>query len=198
MDNDNSRPITLLLQGAADGDTTAREKLLELVYDELRAIAHKRVVREGPGGLQATELVHEAFLRVMGNDTPEFDHRRHFFSAAARAMRRILIDEHRKRSAEKRGGDQRDRTFESVSTAVLSETGHAMALDVMALDEALDEFAAVDPRAHRVVELKFFIGLEADEIGEILEMSARSVRRDWLAAKAWLWCRIDGGEAAGP
>ena len=171
--------LTRLLDAAAAGDRRAADELLPLVYEELRKLAAARMAAEAPGHtLDATALVHEAYLRLVGDQ--EFDGRGHFFAAAAEAMRRILVDAARRRHAEKRGG-QRDRLPLSDVEIAAPEPD-----EVLAVNEALDELARVDPQAAHLVKLRFFVGLTAAEAANAMSLSVRSAHDLWAYARAWL------------
>ena len=176
------QPIAQLLADWANRDPAARDRLLPIVYDELRRLAHHfmRGEREGHT-LQTTALVNEAYLRLAGIDGLQWRDRAHFFAMAATLMRRVLVDYARQRGRDKRGA--------GVSVTSLDE--HAIApqpaVDVVALDDALERLAAVDPQQARVVELRFFAGLSVKETAEALGVSAATVKRDWATAKLWLY-----------
>ena len=178
--------VTCLLEAAAAGDRKAAAELLPLVYDELRKLAAVRMAAESPDQtLQATALVHEAYLRLVGPaEGSRWDNRGHFFAAAAEAMRRILVESARRRNADKRGG-RRERI--SLSEAELA----APELDqVLAIDDALDELARVDADAATLVKLRFFVGLPAAEAATAMGMSVRSAHDLWAYARAWLSRRL--------
>lgn len=174
--------ITQLLADAGKGDQTALDALLPLVYQELRRLADHYLRQERPDHtLQATALVHEAYLRLVGQNTISWQNRAHFFSVAARVMRHILVDHARGHNAEKRGaGEPRLSLDEAVSFFAERD------VSLVALDEALNEMAALDAQQARVVELRFFGGLTTEEIAEVLKVSTDAVRYDWRMAKAWL------------
>ncbi len=173
--------ITGLLVAWRAGDRTAVERLFPLVYDELRRIAHRQLGRERPDHtLGTTALVHEAYLKLVDQSRAQLNDRAHFFAVAARAMRRILVDYARRHTALKRGR----RATVSLDDAMLVADGRADTL--LALDEALARLAEVDERLSRAVECRFFGGLTEEETAEALEVTARTVRRDWVKAKAWL------------
>ena len=182
-----------ILQAVDRGDPDAAAELLPLVYDELRKLAAARMAQEAPGQtLQATALVHEAWLRLAGSERQQWHGRSHFFGAAAEAMRRILIDRARSKAAEKRGGGQ--------ALAELDESKLQLAApsdEVLAVHEALDALAAEDAVAAQVVKLRYFVGLTIPEIAEVLEMAPRSVNRYWAFARAWLKDAIRGSFNAG-
>jgi RNA polymerase sigma factor (TIGR02999 family) len=186
----SSGEITLLLQQANQGDAGAAARILPLVYDELRKLAAARMARESAGQtLQATALVHEAWLRLGGDQQPEWENRAQFFSAAAEAMRRIIIDRARRRKAERRGG-----RIEKVSA---SATGFDVAApqlddqDLLLLNEALDNLAARDARMAELVKQWYFVGLTLPEVAKVMGISERTVSRDWTYARAWLMAEID-------
>jgi RNA polymerase sigma factor (TIGR02999 family) len=181
--------VTGLLQRWQAGDAQALERLLPLVYDELRRVARARLREEQPGHtLQATALVHEAYLRLVGSRHPTAQNRTHLFGVAARLMREILVDHARRKAARKRGGAATLIALdESVATPEIGT------LDLLALDEALTELHALDERLCRVVELKFFTGLNIDETAQALRVSTATVERDWTVAKAWLHQRLSEG-----
>lgn len=181
--------VTRLLAGIAGGDRHATEELLPLVYAELRRLARVKMARERPGQtLTPTALVHEAYLRLVGDDESGWENRRHFLAAAAEAMRRILIERARSRGAEKRGGDRR-RT--SLDEAVALADGPSP--DLLALDAALTRLEARDSRMSDVVELRYFAGLTVEETASALDTSPRTVDRLWKGAKAWLYREMSAG-----
>lgn len=174
--------ITLLLAQAESGDRAAGEQLLPLVYEELRKLAAARLSAESPGQtLQATALVHEAYLRLLGpgGESLNWDHRGHFFAAAAEAMRRILVDSARHKSRLRHGGG-RHRVEVSDPPAPQPDE------DLLALDEALSRLAAEDPLAAKVVELKYFAGLGHEQVAAALAITVYQVRQTWAYARAWL------------
>jgi RNA polymerase sigma factor (TIGR02999 family) len=179
--------VSKLLRAAAQGEPMVAEQLLPLVYDQLRALAQKYMRGERTGHtLQATALVHEAYLRLVQNDQIDWKGRGHFYIAAADAMRRVLIDHARKHGAVKRGGDWSNVTLnlaELVAGKGLNE--------LLLVDEALDELTAADPRTAQVVRLRFFAGLEVDEAARVLGVSPRTVDREWQYARAWLKRRLN-------
>lgn len=177
-----TRRITHLLKEWSDGDQQALEDLTPLVYDELRQQAARYLRKERPNhSLQATALIHEAFLRLIDVKDVEWQNRAHFFAIAANLMRRILVDHARKRDAEKRGGSQVCLTLDE-SLALARETD----IDLLAIDEALDRLAVIDPQQARIVELRFFSGLTVEETATALGVSPKTVKRDWSVARAWL------------
>jgi RNA polymerase sigma factor (TIGR02999 family) len=181
-----------LLDATAAGEARAAEELLPLVYDELRRVAQSRLAAEPPGQtLQATALVHEAYLRLVGDGDVRWDSRRHFFASAARAMRRILIDRARRRGAQKHGGGRRRIDFESLTLADDDQS-----LDhVLAVDEALVRLAQIDERKHEIVMLRYFAGLTIEETARGLGLSATVVKDDWYFARAWLQSEISSRDA---
>jgi RNA polymerase sigma factor (TIGR02999 family) len=173
--------VTQLLEAAERGDPRAARELLPLVYDELRALAARRMVAEAPGQtLQATALVHEAYVRLVG-DGQAWTGRGHFFAAAAEAMRRILVENARRKRRRKHGGNRvrHGLDMETVAAPEASE-------DLLALDEALSLLAGVDARAARLVHLRYFGGLSLKEAAQVLGVSLRTADADWAYARAWL------------
>jgi len=186
--------LTGLLIEWAEGDKDALDQLTPMVYDEIRRIAHRYVQRERNGQtLQTTALVNEAYLRLAGSQRIEWQNRAHFFAVTAQVMRHILIDHARRRQYLKHGGDVQRVSLEAVTkeAALMSPP---RAAELLALDEALNELAKLDPRKSRVVELRYFGGLSIEETADVLEVSAMTVRRDWRAAKAWLYKAVKGEE----
>jgi len=175
--------VSTLLRQWSGGDENAREELVPIVYQELRRLAHYHLRRERDGHtLQTTALVHEVYLRLCGSDELQWEDRAHFFSVAARMMRRILVDYSRRRGAEKRGGAGTRLPLEDVIALSGDER-----FDLLALDEALEKLAEFDARKCQVVEMRFFAGLKAKEIATALKTTEATVRRDWNIAKAWLF-----------
>jgi RNA polymerase sigma factor (TIGR02999 family) len=180
--------VTDLLICWRQGDAKAFDRLVPLVYDELRRVARRHLQREQAGhGLQATALVHEVYLRLVDVDRLTLNNRTHFFSVAAKLMRQILVDHARRQHAGKRGGGATMLSLQDVSPA-----GPPPSMDVLALDQALDALSAIDARQARVVELRFFAGLDIAEAAEALEISTATVEREWALAKAWLYRRLSG------
>jgi RNA polymerase sigma factor (TIGR02999 family) len=175
--------VTRILSAIEQGDPRAAGELLPLVYDELRRLARQRLAREQPGQtLQATALVHEAYLRlVAGEAAPRWDSRGHFFAAAAEAMRRILVDNARRKAAEKRGGQRERQGLAEVDIAA-----PALPEDLLALDEALAKLAAHDPDKAQLVKLRYFAGLSEEEAARALGISRTTAHRHWRYAKVWL------------
>ena len=182
--------ITQILRELRDGASGAAEALLPLVYDELRVMAHRRM---SPGArdvtLDTTALVHEAYVRLFDRSRLDWKDRRHFFSVAAIAMRQIVVDHARRRSAAKRGGDARRVDLDSTNLAI-----DAQADEIVALNDALSRLARLDERLARVVELRFFAGLSVEEVADVLETSERTVKRDWRKARALLYQAITAEE----
>ena len=178
--------ITALLQQIKQGDVAAESELMPLIYQQLRAIARKQMAHERPDhSLQATILVHDAFLQLVGNSQIDWSDRAHFFALASRAMRRMLIDHARAAHAQKRPGARQKVELESALVFV-----EGQAPDLLALDQALARLAEWDPRQSRVVEMHFFGGLGFDEIAEVLGISDRTAKRDWAMARAWLYRQL--------
>ena len=174
--------VTELLQDWSEGDESALERLMPLVYDELHRMAHQHMKREKPGHvLQTSALINEAYLRLVDRPRIHWQNRAQFFGIAARVMRRILVDEARKRKSDKRGGDAIHVTLNEATNVA-----HEQAANVMALDDALKSLEAIDPRQSKIVELRFFGGLSVDEAAEVLRVSSGTVMRDWVFARAWL------------
>ena len=178
--------VTLLLARSGSGDAEATSRLLELVHEELRALAggFARGQRAGHT-LQPTALVNEAFLKLVHGGPPAWNDRAHFLSVAATAMRQILTDHARARAARKRGGE-----WEKVSLSDLQLHAGGDEIDLVALDDALVKLSAFDPRKHRVVELRFFGGLTVEEVARVLDLSTTTVESEWRAARAWLAVRL--------
>jgi RNA polymerase sigma factor (TIGR02999 family) len=177
------KPVTLALARVERGEPGASEALWELVYQDLRELAAARLGRLAPGQtLQATALVHEAWMRLGGDEPQSFDGRAHFFGAAANAMRNILVDEARKKGRLRRNAGQEPATL----SADLAALDQGSPLDMLALDEALTEFGKEYERPARIVMLRFFAGLELAKIAELLDVTTRTVDRDYLFARTWL------------
>ena len=177
--------VTRFLQAWCNGDPGAAEELLPLVYNHLRLIAREYIRRERPGHtLQPTALVHEAYLRLTGGAPIPWKGRTHFYSIAARAMRRVLVDYARARKVRQKGDFQRREPL--VAAEDLRQPDNAESPDIVALDAALERLARTQPRRSRVVELRFFGGMDAPAIAEVLQVSEKTVLRDWQVAKIWL------------
>lgn len=175
--------VTRILAQIEDGDPSAAEKLLPLVYEELRKLAAARMAAESPNHtLQATALVHEAYLRLVGSEQPDgWDGRAHFFSAAAEAMRRILIDRARRKQAFRNALEAGEINVRSIEEAATGDSE-----DLLALSQALDSLELHDPLAAKVVKLRFFAGLTVAEAAEVLGISPRTAERNWTYARTWL------------
>ena len=182
-------PVTGLLQAWGRGDMRARDMLVPLVYRELRRRAGAYLRRErADHTLQPTALVHEVFIRLVGQDRVEWQGRAHFFGIAARMMRRILVDHARERQAGKRlGGVVRVELDDQVAAVAAPD------VEVLSLDRALDDLAALDPRQARIVELRYFGGLSEQEVGAVLSLSRATITREWQSARAWLYRRLTSG-----
>jgi RNA polymerase sigma factor (TIGR02999 family) len=185
--------VTQILSQIESGDPTAAEQLLPLVYEELRKLAAARLAHEKPGQtLEATALVHEAYVRLLGPSAGaerQWNSRGHFFAAAAEAMRRILIDQARNKRSQRRGGNCHRIELTSVDPAV-----QVNQLEILALDEALERLAARDPRAAEVVKLRFFAGLTVAEAAQALAISVATAENDWAYAKSWLKLQLAAAE----
>lgn len=187
-----SEPITELLKSARGGDPGALDAVFERVYAELRNLAGAQLRRAGPAGtLNTTAVVHEAYLKLANSPALSFEDRNHFYSVAARVMRQILLNHARHHMAAKRGGG-RPVTLKDDDAAVEAEAHR-----VMVIDAALSRLAAVDERLARVVELRYFAGLSVIEVGEILGVTDRTIKRDWQAARAFLYRELHPDEPAG-
>jgi RNA polymerase sigma factor (TIGR02999 family) len=185
-----SSPVTELLVRWRGGDREALEELMPLVYEELRRLAHHYLRQERDDHtLQSTALVHEAYLRLAGQNPPQWQNRAHFFGIAAHIMRQILVEYARGRSAAKRGGNALTLTLDE-AVALPQQ----MDVDVVALDQALNELSDLDAQQSRIVELRFFAGLTIEDTSEVLGISPATVKRDWVTARAWLF-RAMSGEA---
>lgn len=191
MGTDDTRDITQLLQRWRTSDQVAGE-LLPLVYDELRRLASHRLHQERRGHtLQTTDLVHEAYLRMVNQRQANWQDRQHFFAVAAQAMRRVLVDHARRHQAEKRIGHQRLVPLDDAPDLAVE-----LNLDVLALDQALGRLEALDPRQAQVVELRAFTGLALDDVAQVLEISPSTAWREWKTAQLWL--RREMGRAESP
>jgi RNA polymerase sigma factor (TIGR02999 family) len=181
----NSSEISLLLDQYRDGEAGALEKLMELVYDDLRRLAAWQLQAERAGhSLQPTALVHEAYLKLAGQNPVDWQNKAHFFALAARVMRHILVDHARGRLRDKRGGGQVSVTLDEALK--YSQPGETGSLELVELDEALSLLAVQDARKCRIVELRYFGGLSIEETAAALGISPTTVRREWTLAKAWL------------
>jgi RNA polymerase sigma factor (TIGR02999 family) len=178
--------ITMLLRKAASGAPDGVNRLMEAIYDDLRRMAVAQLTDERASHtLQPTALVHEAYLRLVGQHSTDWNDRLHFFAVASRIIRRILIDHARERRAKKRGGAAARVPIEAVDPPL-----EGREVDLIALDEALEELTQLDERQARIVELRFFGGCTIDEVATLLDAGRRTIDRDWQAAKAWLYCRL--------
>jgi RNA polymerase sigma-70 factor, ECF subfamily len=184
-----SQSISHLLQRWSRGDRVALDELMPLVYGELRRIAHRQLAQQRAGHtLQTTALLHEAYLRLAGQEEKHWENRAHFFAVAAQAMRHILVDYARAQQREKRGGGAQRLSLDEALT-MSAEQGR----ELVALDDALTDLAKLDERQSRVVELRFFGGLSEAEIADVLQISQRTVSSDWHLARAWLLRQLDKG-----
>jgi RNA polymerase sigma factor (TIGR02999 family) len=191
MDEVSPGGVTQLLAEWQGGDDRALERLMPLVYGELRRLAGRYLNHEREGHtLETHDLIHEAFLRLVDQRQVDWQSRAHFFGIAAQMMRRILVDHARRRGAQRHGGDVRQLLLDEVDDLALHRDA-----DLVALDEALTELAAVDESLARIVDLRFFGGFDYDEIAGLLGVSNPTVRRRWRLAKAWLYRRLSNGEA---
>lgn len=187
MSNHHLEDVTLILQQWSADNPAALQRLMPLVYDELRRLAQHYLRKERQGHtLQPTALVNEAYMRLVDQTRVTWQNRAHFYGVAAQLMRRILVDHARAHASEKRGGQ--------ITHLVLDEAQlypqPQQAAELLALDEALQNLARIDPRKSRVVEMRFFGGLSEDEIAECLSISSKTVRRDWQVAKMWLYNQL--------
>ena len=176
--------VTRILGAIPGEEDFAEQKLLDLVYEDLHRLARSKMRRESGETFQSTELVHEAYLRLFGGETPRFQNRAHFFAAAAEAMRRILVERARGRCQRKRGGDRR--RLPSDRLLDVSAQHDPDPCDVLAVHEALEGLEVLDPRAASIVKLRCFVGMSIPEIADSLRLSSRTVDRDWQLASAWL------------
>jgi len=189
MPTTSPQDVTQLLADWSKGDKSALDKLLPLVHAELRRIAQRQMSQERPGHtLQATALVNEAYVKLAGRDGFEWHDRAHFFAVCAQVMRHILIDHARGHARDKRGGGAIQ-----VSLGEVAVMGSEPGGDFVALDDALRELESVDPQKGKIVELRYFGGLTIEETAEVLDISPRTVRREWRRAKAWLFRMISEG-----
>jgi RNA polymerase sigma factor (TIGR02999 family) len=179
--------VTQILAQIEEGDRSAADQLLPLVYDELRRLAAAKMAREHPGQtLQATDLVHEAYVKMVGGrERPSYRDRRHFFAAAANAMRRILVDKARAKSTLKRGGGHHRQPLEDLAEELPDE-------ELLALHDALNRLQAEDPLKAQLVELRYFVGLTGDQAADVLGISPSTADRHWAFARAWLQAEVRG------
>ena len=189
MEKPSLQDVSALLHAWRGGDKAALDRLMPLVYSELRRLAHRYMARERAGhSLQTTALINEAYIRLVDLNRIEWRDRAHFFAIAASFMRRILVDRARSRAYLKRGGEVKKVSLDE-ALVVPAESG----LDMVQLDDALNALADFDARKARVVELRFFGGLTETETAEVLEVSRETVKRDWRVAKMWLLCEMTDG-----
>jgi RNA polymerase sigma factor (TIGR02999 family) len=187
LNTPGSEDITQLLAAWGDGDQAAFERLVPLVYAELKRIARRHMFRESEGHiLQTTALVHEAYMKLVSTPGAKWQDRAHFFAVSSQQMRRILVDAARSRLRMKRGGDASVVSLEDAPT--LSAT---RAVEFVALDDALNELAKLEPRRSQVVEMRYFGGMSMEETAAVLNLSPATVLRDWSAAKAWLYTQLN-------
>jgi RNA polymerase sigma factor (TIGR02999 family) len=184
--------VTRILSAIEQGDPHAADQLLPLVYEELRQLAAAKLAQEKPGQtLQATALVHEAYLRLVGSEQGKaWDSRGHFFAAAAEAMRRILIDQARRKHSHKRGGDRR--RVELDAGTLLAAPEEQAAEDLLALDEALQQFESEEPLKARLVKLRYYAGLSLPDAAAALGISLATAKRHWIYARSWLYGKVHG------
>jgi RNA polymerase sigma factor (TIGR02999 family) len=184
--------ISALLRAWSDGDQSALDRLTPIVYDELHRLARRYMKHERPGhSLQTSALVNEAYLRLVDYERMQWQNRAHFFAVSAQLMRRILVD-HARRHNLKRGGGVQHVALEEAAVV-----GGGQGPDLVALDDAMNSLARLDPRKVQVVEMRFFGGLSVEETAEVLKVSTVTVKRDWRAARAWLYRELTGGTTDG-
>ena len=184
---------TLLLRAWAEGDRAALEQLTPRVYAELRRIAGHCMQNERPGRtLQTTALVHEAYLRLIDVNNVNWEHRAHFFAVSAQIMRRILVDRARGRATAKRGGGLARVNLDKIALDEIADVSSGHENELIALDEALERLAELDPRKARIIELRFFGGLSVEETAAVLKVSPDTVMRDWRLARSWLLLELSG------
>jgi len=189
MSQNPTKEVAQLLIAWSSGDKAALDRLMPLIHQELRRLAHRYMSRERPGHtLQTTALVNEAYVRLVNRKNVHWQNRAHFFAIAAELMRTILVDHARSHAFAKRGGGARNITLDEA--LVVSQE---RAAEVVALDEALKGLADIDPQQSRVVELRFFGGLTIEETAEVLHLSAGTIKREWRSAKAWLYHELAKG-----
>jgi RNA polymerase sigma factor (TIGR02999 family) len=190
--SDDASDVTALLVRLSNGETAALDELLPAVYEELRRIAHNQLRGEREDHtLRTTELVHEAYLKLVDHNEVDWRNRQHFFAVAARAMRQVLVDHARKQAAAKRGGDAPEVPLHKVTLPRETKTE-----ELIALDDALGRLAEQDERAAKVVECRFFGGYTIAETADVLDVSRSTVKRDWRAAQAWLNRELGGADAS--
>jgi len=182
--------VTRILNAIEQGDARAADRLLPLVYEELRLLAAQKLSQEPPGQtLQATALVHEAYIRLLGEEAQDWKSRGHFFKAAAEAMRRILVENARRKQRLKRGGNRERLTWDEAAIAT-----HKQDLDLLALDEALTKLEAEDPEKANLVKLRYFAGLTTSQSAQVLKISLPTANRHWSYARSWLFREISKGD----
>jgi len=191
VSDEQQHDVTRILHDWTDGDQNAPERLMPFVYDELRRLAHSFLARErGAHTLQPTALVHEAYVRLVDQRSVNWQNRAHFYGLAASMMRRVLIDHARSHAAGKRGGTAVHLSLDDVEVPI-----EERAADFLALDEALRKLAEFDERKCRIVEMRFFAGLNDEEIAEVLGITTRTVLRDWQKARLWLYRELSLAQA---
>jgi RNA polymerase sigma factor (TIGR02999 family) len=186
----SAQHVSNLLIAWREGDVGAFDRLMPMVYDELRRLAH-RYMRRVPEGqtLQTTALVHEAYLRLAGQRDADWQNRAHFFAVCAKVMRALLVDRARSRYAIKRGGDLHQVELEDAATQCLAQDAQ-----LMALDEALERLAVIDPRKTRIVEMRYFGGMSVEETARVMDLSPITIKREWSKARAWLYREMEQSE----
>ncbi len=192
MPDQNQSVVTRLLEDIRQGNPRATEELLPLVYQELRRLAKSRMAKEPAGQtLQPTALVHEAYLRLVGNQPPDWSGRGHFFAACAEAMRRILVERARRKASVKHGGQRRRIELDDASPAAPAPDD-----DILAIDEALKRLEADDPRKGQIVNMRYFAGLTVRETADALEVSVTTIEREWRYIKRWLFTQLSDRNGA--
>jgi RNA polymerase sigma factor (TIGR02999 family) len=189
--------VTRILNAIEQGDTRAADELLPLVYEELRLLAAQKMSQEKPGQtLQATALVHEAYIRLVEGEDQSWNSRGHFFKAAAEAMRRILVDNARRKKSLRAGGERQRIDIDEAGLWALTTPDEYLSEDLLALDEALEKLSKIDPRNAELVKLRYFAGLSLDQVAKIEGVSRRTATRWWTYARAWLHREItDWGDS---
>jgi RNA polymerase sigma factor (TIGR02999 family) len=184
--------ITRIIEEAREGDESATDRLLATIYDELRRLAARKLARERAGHtLQATALVHEAYLRLLGSDGGKWDNSAHFFGAAAEAMRRILVDSARRKARLKHGGGRERKEIDEADAITMSDP-----VDLIAMDEALEKLAAEDEVKAELVKLRYFAGLTGEQAGRVLGISRATADRYWTFARSWLFNEMSKGDTS--
>jgi RNA polymerase sigma factor (TIGR02999 family) len=188
-----SGDVSTLLRAWSDGDQSALERLTPIVFDELHRLARRYMKRERPDhSLQTTALVNEAYMRLVDYERMQWQNRAHFFAVSSQLMRRILVDYARRHNLKRGGGLQHISLEEAAIVMAGDEMGTDEEMDLVALDDAMNEMARLDPRKVQVVEMRFFGGLSVEETAEVLKVSTVTVKRDWRAARLWLYRRLTG------